>query len=138
MQLANFIFCDDIRYEKNNKLSLMGLYNDSIIIQSSNKDRIKWPIQMVLALVLRFRMDADDKKPDNFELEYFINKKSIAKIQGQANIPATSSSTFNLTTRTPIPIEPGTLGFTIKLLKKDNLLFSKTQSNAIEISHKTI
>jgi hypothetical protein len=138
MKLSHFIFCDDIRHEKNNKLSLMGLYNDSIIIQSRDKNKIKWPIQMILALALRFQIDVGDERPDNFKLEYFINKKSVIKIQGQVNIATASLSAFNLTLKAPIPIELGMLEFTIKLLKKDKILFTETQSNAIEILHKTI
>ena len=139
MKLHDFIFCDDIRYEQNNKLSLMGLYNDCIIIKSKSKDVIKWPVPMVLALLLRFCQDDGDEKPDNFEFEYFINKKFIVKIQGQVNIAKTSLSTFNLTIKTQgMLIEPGWLGFTVKLLKKDKLLCSETKENAIEILYEAI
>ncbi len=139
MKLYDFIFCDDIRYEQNNKLSLMGLYNDCIILKSNSKDAIKWPIPISLALLLRFQRDIDDETPDTFEFEYFIDKKSIVKIQGQVSIPKPGLSTFNLTIRNQgMPIAPGILGFTVKLLKEGKLLCSKTKKNAIKISHEAI
>ncbi len=139
MKLYDFIFCDDIRYEQNNKLSLMGLYNDCIIIKSNKEDAIKWPIPMSLALLLRFKRDTGDEKPDTFELEYFIDKKSIVTIQGPVNIANPSLSTFNLIMRNQgMPIAPGILGFTVKLLKKGKLLCSKNKKNAIKILHEAI
>jgi hypothetical protein len=139
MKLYDFIFCDDIRYEQNNKLSLMGLYNDCIIIYASKKDAIKWPAPIALASLLRFQVDTSDEKPDNFELEYFMNKKPIMKIQGQVNIARTGLSAFNLAVKNRVMlIEPGMLGFAIKLLKKNKLLYSKTKENAIKILYKEV
>lgn len=134
MKLYDFIFCDDIRCEQNNKLSLMGLYNDCIIIYANKKNAIKWPASIALASLLRFQIDANDEKPDSFELEYFINKKSIIKTQGQVNIERTDLSAFNLAIKNRVvPIEPGILGFATKLLKKGKLLYSEIKENAIKI-----
>ncbi|MBU1926831.1 MAG: hypothetical protein ABIH77_03705 [Pseudomonadota bacterium] len=139
MKLYDFIFCDDIRHEQNNKLSLMGLYSDRIIIQSNRMVSIKWPISIPLALLLRFQIDTKDEKPDGFELEYFINKKLIANVHGKINEAKIDIATFNLTVKNlGMPVEPGKLGFTVKLLKKNKFLYSETKEEAIEILHKAM
>ncbi|MGD9108798.1 MAG: hypothetical protein PVI75_06485 [Gammaproteobacteria bacterium] len=139
MKLYDFIFCDDIRYEQNNKLSLMGLYNDCVIIQVNRGNAINWPLPMTLASLLRFQIEANDEKPDNFEFEYFMNGKHAIKIQGQINIDKTDLSSFNLAIKNRVvPIEPGVLGFAIKLLKKGKLLYSEIKKNAIKILYKEV
>lgn len=131
MKLIDVLFCDDIRIEINNKLSLIGLYSDRIIFYVNNKAEIQWPLPTKLSILLRFKIEQKEKKPSRFELEYFLNNQSINnKIQGEIN---NVELHINLALTANIPLEPGHLGFSIKLFEKDNLLFSEENMDAIKI-----
>jgi hypothetical protein len=54
MKFLDAIFCDDIRQELNNKLSLMGLYNDRMVLNINNENEITWPQPINLSALLRF------------------------------------------------------------------------------------
>jgi hypothetical protein len=135
MKFIGIIFCDDIRQERNNKFSLMGVFNDRIILNTDNKQpEIKWPQPMNLAALLRFAIGKDDEQPDRFELEYILNKKSILKVANELNINLIGKSEFQLVINgIGFPIEPGTLGISIKFYIKDKLIFSEDQDNVLKI-----
>lgn len=133
VKLLDAIFCDDIRYETNNKLSLMGLYNDRMIFHTGNVTEIKWPLPVRVSVLLRFIIEITDEHPDNFEFEYFVNDKSIIKLNGNYKIEANTLLTNLALTAEGIPLEPGNLGFSIKLLKGSNLLFSEERMHALKI-----
>ncbi len=134
MKLIDAIFCDDVRYEMNNKLSLMGLYSDRIILRVDNEPEIKWPVPMNLSLLLRFRLEQEKNQPDHFDFEYVLNDKSIAKIHGDFNSKVSSQSLFTLPIRgIVIPLELGDLGFSIKIYGGKKLLLSEEQMAAIKI-----
>lgn len=133
MKLLDAIFCDDIRYEMNNKFSLMGLYNDRIIFHSSNSSDIKWPLSMKLAVLLRFMLEETDERPDRFEFEYFLNEKSIIKMNGDYRIEANHFLASLCLTAEGIPLEPGNLGFSLKLFKGAILLLAEDRKHALQI-----
>lgn len=54
MKLIDALFCDDIRHEANNKISLMGLFNDHMVIRLDNINDSKWPLLINLSTLLRF------------------------------------------------------------------------------------
>lgn len=133
MKLLEALFCDDIRFEVNNKLSLMGLYADRLVFRSSPDKELKWPLSVKLASLLRFRFEVDDERPDAFDFEYFINEKSTIKMSGI--IKADTSKTYmNLTVMAEgIPLEIGSLGFTVRLMKNDKIVFAEDQKHALKI-----
>lgn len=134
MKFIDVIFCDDIRPELNNKFSLMGLYNDRMILNVGKQTGIKWPQPINLAALLRFAIDKNDKQPDRFEFEYILNKKSIIEINNELNINSTDTSQFQLIINgSGLPLGPGNLGFSIKLYAKNNLIFTEKQENAFKI-----
>jgi hypothetical protein len=132
MKLYDKIFCDDIRPEINNKLSLMGIYNDKIILYTQNKNEIKNPLFMKLALLLRFKLEESDPFPEIFEFTYFMNKKNITNISGKVN-PTNEKIIMLALVNPQLPLEAGDLNFSIKLLKKDLPLFEKKEQHGIKI-----
>lgn len=139
MQITDIIFCEDIRFELNSKLSLMGVYSDQIIFHSNPGDasEIKWPVATHIALLLRFRIETNEKLPNQFTFEYFLKGNAIANVQGNLKTD-TNQSTMSLALLTPIlPLEPGYLGFKINLFDKQELLFSHESKEAIKIIDET-
>lgn len=135
MKFLDAIFCDDIRQEINNKLSLMGLYNDRMVLNINKENEITWPQPINLATLLRFTLDEESEKPNIFEFEYLLNKKNIIKINGELNITTNNKSQFQLILNgVGIPLEPGNLGFSIKLYSQRKLLLSKKDESALIIS----
>lgn len=135
MKFLDAIFCDDIRQELNNKLSLMGLYNDRMILNINNENKITWPQPINLSALLRFSLDEKNEKPNSFEFEYILNNKNIIKISGELNLSNHNKSQFQLILNgVGIPLEPGNLGFSIKLYLQKKLLLSEKNESAITIS----
>ena len=135
MKFYDIIFCDDIRDEINNKKSLVGVYNDRIVFHTNQKVEIQWPVRTRLSVLLRFKLDSADQYPDKFEFEYFMNDKSIAKVEGALKI---DSSRFQEQISLPlkaegIPLELGKLGFSIKLYKGNKLLLSEEDKQAMVV-----
>ena len=134
MKLIDIIFCDDIRNEVNNKTSLMGLYNDRIIIHTQPDKAISWPVPMRLAVYLRFALGDKDLHPEQFIFEYFLNNKNTIKIEGTINKIEKDQLQFNLMLIADgVPIESGMLGASIKILKEKRVLFSEENMQLLKI-----
>ncbi|RUR20587.1 hypothetical protein ELY21_00430 [Legionella sp. km535] len=136
MKIIDAIFCEDIRFELNNKLSLMGLYSDQIIFQTNGSAaaEIQWPIATTLALLLRFKIEKNEKHPDQFKFEYLIENSPLINISGQINMDK-KQSTISIALLTPqLPLRPGNLGFSIQLLEGSESVFSYENNAAIEIA----
>lgn len=134
MKLLDAIFCDDIRQELNNKLSLMGLYNDRMVLNINKETEIIWPQPINLSALLRFSFE-EKERPSSFEFEYLLNKRNIININGKLNINSSDKSQFQLILNgIGIPLEPGNLGFSIKLYSQKKLLLSEKNEAALIIS----
>lgn len=123
MKFINAFFCDDIRFEANNKLSLMGLYSDSMVCSQ----HIKLPIPARLAILLKFTLEKDDTKPRYFEFKYFLRDKELMSVNGEMQ-PNISNNNMQLVINAEgLMLETGELGYSIALLddKKNNLLVKK-------------
>lgn len=135
MKFLDAIFCDDIRQEINNKLSLMGLYNDRMVLNVNKQVEVTWPQPINLSTLLRFSFEKDEEQPDCFEFEYLLNKKSIIKINGELNNNTNDKNQFQLIINgTGIPLEPGELGFSISLYIRENILLCEKKETALTIS----
>jgi hypothetical protein len=136
MKIIDAIFCEDIRFELNNKLSLMGLYGDQIIFQSGGSvgTDTQWPIATTLALLLRFKMEKNEKHPDQFNFKYLFENSPLINIGGQINMDK-NQSTISIALLTPqLPLKPGNLGFSIQLLERSESVFSYENEAALEIA----
>lgn len=60
MKISNFIICDDIRFEKDNKISLMGLYEEVISFNVDSASKGKWPKPFSFAILLRMQIEDSD------------------------------------------------------------------------------
>lgn len=134
MKFIDILFCDDIRIEVNNKVSLMGLYNDRIVFHSYEKKITEWPIKMDLAILIRLIINDKDKKPLSFTFEGFSNDKSIAKIEGNTDLSHFDSSVFCLILNTKnIDLNPGNFGYSIKFSDDNNEYLHQVNKNALKI-----
>ena len=80
MKIIDFIVCDDIRNEVNNKVSLIGIYNDAInFIVPANSS---WPkiLQLGLFIRLDFENDNEYKNIGKLEILSKINEEVIFQI----------------------------------------------------------
>ncbi len=120
MKFIDVLFCDDIRVEVNNKVSLMGLYNDRIVFYAHNQAKIEWPVNMDLAMLVRFSISEKEKHPIAFAFECFSNDKSVVKIEGNADLASTDGSIFSIILYTKnTPLSSGELGYSIKIYDND-------------------
>lgn len=134
MKLIDVLFCDDIRVEMNNKVSLMGLYNDRIVFRSHEKTKLEWPIKMDLAMLVRLNISDNEKKPISFAFECFSNDKSIVKIDGNTDISNFDGSVFCLILSTKnIDLNPGDLGYSIKVWDEKTEHLSQINKKAIKV-----
>jgi hypothetical protein len=133
MKFIDILFCDDIRHELNNKLSVMGLYNERLVLNTNKENVITWPQPINLSALLRFSLDAQDERPSSFEFTYLLNKKDILQIKGDLRL--IDESRFQLILNgLGIPLEPGQLGFSITLYNHGKLLLTKKNESALLIS----
>lgn len=80
MQLTEVIFCDDVRFELGNKLSLMGVYDDKVKIASWNQATEDGPRLFTVWLYSRFMTDITDMLPEQLELQCEITGEVPMKI----------------------------------------------------------
>jgi len=134
MKLVDVLFCDDIRNELNNKVSLMGLYHDRIVLRPHGAGKIEWPIKMSLATLVRFSVKENEKKSLNFNFKFYLGDKPIVKIDGEMNLTGNRHPTFCLVLNgTGIPLEPGVLGYSLTIKDKKKEYLSVTNKKALKI-----
>ena len=77
MKLKDFIICDDIRTEINNKFSLIGVYNDALNFSAPKESIDKWPKVVHLGFFIRFDLESIEelKSIGKFILEAKIDNK---------------------------------------------------------------
>ena len=75
MKLKDFIICDDIRTEINNKVSLIGVYNDALNFMVPERAINTWPKILRLGLFIRLSMEDPEEhnKIGKLVLESAIN-----------------------------------------------------------------
>jgi hypothetical protein len=83
MQLADFIVCDDVRFEMGNKMSIMGIYDDSILIPPPGiGSELLWPLAMRLSFFIRMHPTAHDAAINGFEFIVTHEGEKIAFLDG--------------------------------------------------------
>jgi hypothetical protein len=132
MKFVDYIISEDIRYEIDNKISIMGIYTDEIRLRLP--DDIQWPIPFRFGVFIRLKIEESDIIPNRFVLKVDHNDKNIARMDGNIEIN-TSVRTISL----PLVINPfplpgyGAIQFNFEIYNNDNLLNSET--HAIQILH---
>ena len=75
MKLNDFIICDDIRTEVNNKVSLIGVYNDALNFIVPERAAALWPKAIRLGIFIRVDLESIEEfqKIGKFILKSTIN-----------------------------------------------------------------
>jgi hypothetical protein len=82
MKLLDFIVCDDIRLERGNKVTLVGVYDDIINIETKNT----WPVPLKIAVYWKLQLDQEEKwfeEQVDLELNAFYNSEPLFKFEGK-------------------------------------------------------
>ncbi len=79
MKIVNFLLCDDIRKELGNKISLMGVYRDSIEFLVSADKSNSWPKKKQMGFLCDFLISPEIAQiATNFQiLITYLGKESI-------------------------------------------------------------
>jgi hypothetical protein len=134
MKLRDFSFCDEVRFERSNKISVMGLYGDLINLQSKDPSDLKFPIFIRLATLLRFDFDKDEVKPDSFKLILKMNGNVVAEVTGSMAILTNRTQGNIAVNGEGVPIELGDIGFVVSLFNGGQELYSKEVKSAIRVT----
>lgn len=118
MRIADFLIADDIRFEMGNKISIIGVFDESIDI--SNALVLPYPLRV--AFFVRILLE-ESHVPDEFELAIKFDGKILGEIKGQIGRVKDGIAT-NITIPIPsnlIPISgSGELTTTVRLLNNGN------------------
>ena len=122
MKLLDFIICDDIRQEANNKLSLMGIYNEKIVFQHSKKTPPKWPLHLKLGCYLRVQFDANEPRPNKGFINYKLNGAELISAPIEIELEQNPIWVFFLIAENFAIAEPGKLEISSEFQKSGELL----------------
>jgi len=132
MKLNDFIICDDVRTEVNNKVSLIGVYNDALNFIVPERSAALWPKAIRLGIFIRVYLESIEElqKIGKFVLEATINDKTVFNAEQvivekiQENNPLkrmTISVVFN-----HINIDnAGDMGLSLSIYDKNNELMER-------------
>ena len=133
MKLRDYSFCDDIRHELNNKLSLMGLYSDRIVFKIGNNVDVKLPVPIRLATFLRIEFEKDDQRPDSFNFTLFLNEKTLADVSGPLKMDKAQAMANISIHGEGLPVEAGEIGFRLRLKKGHEDILDKEIKSALHV-----
>ena len=75
MKLLSFLFCDDIRQENNQKIMLIGVYDQGIVINSEAAFPITLPM---VCFFCRVKIEDGDKPVDSSEFKIFLDDTQVS------------------------------------------------------------
>ena len=133
MKLRDYSFCDEVRFERSNKISVMGLYGDVINLQPKSPESLTLPIPIRLATLMRFDFEPSDDRPDSFRFILKMNGSAIAELSGDMEVKPSRSQGNIAINGEGFPIELGDIGFLVSLYKKGVELYSKEIKSAIRV-----
>jgi len=87
MKITNDIICDDIRYEEQGKLSLMGIYEKNIIFNVTPDKKGIWPKPFSFSVFLRCRFDEEDLDKGITSISLTIKQGETKKSLGKQPVP---------------------------------------------------
>jgi hypothetical protein len=135
MQVDNFIVCDDIRFEMGNKMSIMGIYDDTILIPSSQQGvDLKWPLPMRLAFFIRLYLLDPTSVPNRFEFIVIHEAEKIASVEGELSILDVSKPLRLAISVAQLPMpKPGNLSFKLVFKRDSEVIAEKTDLRQLTI-----
>jgi len=87
MRLIDFIICDDIRQEIGGKVTLVGVYEDRIMINAPSAEALRWPVRLRLGFFIRLLNDGSLTDVDGFDLQVRCNDKTLCRLSGPVQLP---------------------------------------------------
>lgn len=131
MRIIDFIVCDDIRQEVRNKVTLIGIYGDTINLETSPGNEIKWPIALKLGIFVRVKLDqGDDLEKDGFtfQLSMVHAEQKIIEVNGNfgfMKVEPTSVVGIPIV-YPPVPLNgPGKLVFSFRVTKGEQIILEE-------------
>jgi Family of unknown function (DUF6941) len=114
VRLADFIVCEDIRFEIGNKVTLVGIYGEEIRFAASPATPVVWPLLFRMGIFARVRCDPASL-PDRFKISILHEARAIGTIEGPIVISRPEHA-IHLTTMNQILMPaPGRVTFKIDL-----------------------
>jgi hypothetical protein len=133
MQIDTVIFCEDIRNEQNNKKSLMGLYNDKILIRADKPENITMPIPARLCCFLRLICDESENIFDEFEFTYVLPTGDTLPVKGSLKSNKNSRNVVITIMAEGLPIQPGKIGFKLAVKAAGNIIYEFKNDSALVV-----
>ena len=119
-ELIDFVACDDVRFEQGGKLTLVGVYPDSVIVTPVQAEQT--PVLAKVVLFIRMRFD-EVLVPDEFGFRCLMNGQPVFTTGGPANVSNAARPVSFLVNCGPLPIaKSGVLDFELTLLKSHEVL----------------
>lgn len=129
-----FIFADDIRFEQGNKISVMGIYDEEIVVQGQTPVLQDGVLPFRLAFFVRATLEPGETVPDSFQLWIHNGKANIPLLQGPVT-PAQANGVLVLALVHPmIPLVSGQNEVRILLRKQDKESDSQVLSKSIRLT----
>ena len=125
MKLINFIICDDIRPEVGNKLSLMGVYSESINFHSTAGSDDQWPKIKRIGLYVLIETEEGENLKDLHSFKIQIDYNGEIQTIGESEIPPPNLKTQKgvaiqaILDRFKFKEQTGTIFFSIQFFGKD-------------------
>ncbi len=130
MKLLDVLFCDDVRFEANNKLSIMGLYNDRMVYPKA----AKWPVTSRMAVLMRFSVDQHERGPRSFEFRCFLKEKNVVEVKGEIHPNSLQSVVCLVVNAEGIQLDTGELGYEIFMYDESKeVILNKKNKCALKI-----
>lgn len=133
MKLNSYIFCDDIRNEEGNKVSLMGVYNSNIIVNTSKKMENGQTIPFRLAALLRISFEPGDTFPNRLKFNLKLNGEKLVNIDSSLTIKDPKLTSIAIK-GDALPMMEGNIGFELVLLSDEKKLFSDKIDDALQVT----
>jgi hypothetical protein len=138
MKLRDFIFCDDVRAERGNKISLMGLYSDKIVFEFPHGITPKWPQPIRLSVCFRMEVAQNDLLPDEANLKLILDGNLLLEVGIRLDAKINQALVFIPILLPAVPLKPGQLGFEFILRKGEKEIFKRVEISALKIEEREL
>ena len=125
MKLLDFIVCDDIRQERGDKLSFMGVFGDTIKLQIPKG--ASRPVPFRVAAFFRILVEDQDVVPDRFKIVIKMGTEVAASFEGGIGAKGKPRLMGFPLPQLPVPaFDDGILSFQALFFAGDKLLLDAT------------
>jgi hypothetical protein len=133
--ILDYIVCDDIRFELNNKFTLVGAYNDRIEFIPNEGAPLVFPLAMPLAFFIRVLPEGNSVITD-IQIDFYSNRKHVnssrmklLNSKVEINRPLVLPVLHRLFT-----LEKGEMNFTVSFFNGEQLLTASSPSKSFYVT----